>query len=130
MGVQLADTHQDPSLVDELPLVFQRLLRAEQLLLNCAAVEGTFFVECFHGDGAVSLACLIKGIPCICPFDTQYGDEFDLLKNSEVLNELVRTERVGTSHIGRISRQLDENPYCGSLKIRKRQDARARESLS
>ena len=100
MGVQLADTHQDPSLVDELPQVFQRLQRAEQLLFNCATVEGTFFVECFHGDGAVALACVIKGIPCICPFDTQYGDEFDLLKNGEVLNELVRTERVGSSHIG------------------------------
>jgi hypothetical protein len=100
VGVQLADTHQDPNLVDELPPVFQKLLRAEQLLLNCATVEGTFFVECFHGDGAVALACVIKGIPCICPFDTQYGDEFDLLKNGEVLNELVRTERVGSSHIG------------------------------
>ena len=100
VGVQLADTHQDPSLVDELPVVFQRFLRAEQLLLKCATVEGTFFVECFHGDGAVALACVIRGIPCICPFDTQYGEEFDLLKNGEVLFELVRTRRVSSSHIG------------------------------
>jgi large subunit ribosomal protein L17e len=31
----------------------------------------------------VSLACLIVRIPCICPFDTQFGDELDLLKNGE-----------------------------------------------
>ena len=62
--------------------------------------EGALFVECFHGDGAVVLACFVKGIPCICPFDTQYGEEFDLLENGGVLCELVRRKLVGSSHLG------------------------------
>ena len=66
MGVHFVDTHQDPSLVGEIPQVFQIFLKAEPFFLNCVTVEGRFFVECFHGDGDVVLACWVKCIPCIC----------------------------------------------------------------
>ena len=44
-------------------------------------VQGQFFLECFAGEGVLTLGVLLTKVPCMRPWDSRYGQQFDVLQH-------------------------------------------------
>ena len=74
---------QGASVVEELPdahhVCVERLLPA----------SGTFVLEVFAGEFVLTLAMLVLHLPCMRPWDTLAGQQFDVLVHGHILISLV-----------------------------------------
>ena len=64
-----------------MPRVFAELLQLELLLHTLVSVQGQSFIELFSGAGIFTLSLLWLKVPCLCPWDTKYGDRFNLISH-------------------------------------------------
>ena len=53
-------------------------------------VEGTFVLEVFAGECALTLAFLMHSVPCMRPWDSMVGQQFDVLLQGHVLIQLAQ----------------------------------------
>jgi hypothetical protein len=76
--------------MEELPLVIRELPTAEDVLERPLAVTGEFFLELFAGDSAFSLGVVMSQVPCLLPWDSKYGERFDVFRSGASLLALVK----------------------------------------
>ena len=57
-------------------------------------LSGECAIEVCCGDAVVTLGLVMAKVPCIMPWDTKYGESFDVLKNGWILLKLVVETRV------------------------------------
>ena len=61
---------------------------------------GQLFLECFCGSMVLTLAMMLTSIPCVKPWDSKYGDAYDVLKEGHVLIKLCKLGLVAVLHLG------------------------------
>ena len=71
------------------PEVLGDLQAAHQAIEWPLKVCGSFAIEVFAGCAALTLALTVLKVPCMRPWDTSFGAEFDVLTQGEVLTRLV-----------------------------------------
>ena len=81
-----------------LPAVFDELPDAYALSDSCLQVDGAMFAEVCCGEAIFTLGIMIHKVPCIKPWDSQYGERFDVIRHGEVLLALVRCKRIVFGH--------------------------------
>ena len=81
-----------------LPAVLLELPCAHEVIEWPLQIGGSFAVEIFAGHAGVSLALTFEKVPCMRPWDTSYGEEFDVLRHSQILYELVDTRQLVAAH--------------------------------
>ena len=79
-----------------LPKVLSMLAGPDRLL----RVDGSFFLELFCGLASLTLACMVRGVPAVCPWDSTYGDCFDVFLQSELLLTFAASGRLAVCHLG------------------------------
>ena len=70
------------------------LPEAESLLMNNLQAGGEFFLEIFCGCAAITLACMMISVPCIRPWDSKFGEQFNVLTCGYVIVQLILAKRV------------------------------------
>ena len=63
-------------------------------------MSGCFFVELFCGLAAVTLSLVLEKVPCMCPWDSTYGPEFNVLDHAPALFALAKAGRIVAAHLG------------------------------
>lgn len=81
-----------------MPPVLEKLPCTYDLLRGNLRVDGALFLECFCGQAAITLACILINVPCICPWDVIYGNQFNVLTCGHVLLELILAHRIVAQH--------------------------------
>ena len=71
----------------------------EPLLLNRFDVSGEFALEVCCGEAIVTIGLLMAKVPCIKPWDTKYGENFDVLSNGHVLISLASSSHLSFVHL-------------------------------
>ena len=71
---------------------------AYELIRGNLNVDGAMFLECFCGQAAITLACVLINVPCIRPWDVIFGDQFNVLTCGHVLIQLILTHRIVALH--------------------------------
>ena len=79
--------------------VFDDLPNADLPLSSTWPVEGTLAVEICCGEGIFTFGLMMQRVPCMKPWDAQFGDQFDVLANGWILVELVRLKRIVIAHL-------------------------------
>ena len=46
------------------------------------------------------MGVMLAKIPCICPWDVNYGEQFDVLQHGPVLLALAEAHRISSAHLG------------------------------
>jgi hypothetical protein len=64
-----------------LPMPLSTLPLAELVIEKPLRVTGSLFLECFCGMFGITLAVMMQSVPCICPWDSMFGPNFDVLKS-------------------------------------------------
>lgn len=83
-----------------LPEVLQGLRQAREVVERPLEISGSFVIELFAGCAALTLALLIEKVPCMCPWDVNFGADFDVTIYGEIFYKLVRSGRVVAVHFG------------------------------
>lgn len=78
-------------------MVLASLLHAEALLLSLARVQAS--ADFFCGDGAMTLAMMMHGVPAIKPWDTRFVEEFNVLLHGNCLIQLFKAGRLVCIHL-------------------------------
>ena len=65
------------------------LMALAVLLRSHLSVSHDVFFEAFAGSCRLTMGVMMSRVPCVMPFDTVYGEEFDVLANEEVLRNLI-----------------------------------------
>ena len=63
-------------------------------------VTGSFCLELFCGLASLTLSLVFEAIPCMCPWDSSFGSEFDVLLHGKVLFALAVAGRLAYAHFG------------------------------
>ena len=62
-------------------------------------LSGEFAIELCCGEAVVTLGLLMSKVPCLKPWDTLYGEKFDLLSNGWRLLQLVEAKCIVVAHL-------------------------------
>ena len=89
-------------------------------------VAGQFFLEVFCGDAVFTMGVMLAKIPCICPWDVKYGEQFDVLQHGPVLLALAEAHRISSAHLGTPCQSLT---WCRLPVLRTWQHIQGRPSL-
>ena len=71
---------------------------AFELIRGNLNVEEATFLECVCGQAAITLACVMINVPCICPWDVNSGDQLNVLTCGHALLQLILTCRIVALH--------------------------------
>ena len=82
-----------------LPGLMESLVAAEWCLLQTMPVQGGFAIEVFAGTMVFTLGLLFACVPCLRPWDAQFGDQFDVITNGQFLIELVKAGDITAAHL-------------------------------
>ena len=63
-------------------------------------VTGSFCLELFCGLASLTLSLVLEAVPCMCPWDSSFGSEFDVLLHGKVLFALAVAGRLTYAHLG------------------------------
>ena len=63
-------------------------------------VTGSFCLELFCGLASLTLSLVFEAVPCMCPWDSSFGSEFDVLLHGKVLFALAVAGRLAYAHFG------------------------------
>ena len=80
-----------PELLDKLPC-------ASELINANLKVAGQFFLECFAGESIITLGIIMACVPCLKPWDSKFGERFDVLTNGLILLQLISCQVIVASH--------------------------------
>ena len=78
--------------------ILAALPSAHDLIKGNLSVDGAMFLECFCGQAAITLACIMINVPCICPWDCKFGSEFNVLMYGHVIEQLIIAHRIVAQH--------------------------------
>ena len=78
--------------------ILAALPSAHDLIKGNLSVNGAMFLECFCGQAAITLACIMINVPCICPWDCMFGSQFNVLKFGHVIEQLILAQRIVAQH--------------------------------
>ena len=73
------------------------------LHLLCASTlptTGQFFIEIFCGTAALTLGLMLSRVPCLKPWDSKYGEQFDVLAEGWILLQLIQAGVIVSAHFG------------------------------
>jgi hypothetical protein len=76
----------------------KELMCAHALVANHISAEGKFCLEVFCGSAVITLSLVMMNIPCICPWDSKFGSQFNVLTCGNVLKTLIEHGRIVCSH--------------------------------
>ena len=76
------------------------LPEAKDILEGPLEVMGQLFLEVFCGCAVMTLGMMLVQVPCICPWDTCYGERFDVTTQGEILLQLAKARRISAAHLG------------------------------
>ena len=79
--------------------LLESLVAAVMCLLQTMPVQGGFAIEVFAGTIVFTLGLLFARVPCLRPWDAQFGDQFDLITNGQILIELVKAGDITAAHL-------------------------------
>ena len=65
------------------------LMTLSVLLRSHLTISHDLFFEAFAGSCRLTLGVMMSQVPCVMPFDTVYGSEFDLIAHEHVLRDLI-----------------------------------------
>ena len=77
--------------------IFDRISSCADIPRNLD-VRGALVAEIFCGAAAITLSMVMLSVPCICPWDVKYGEQFNVLKHGIIFQELIRYEYVACMH--------------------------------
>jgi len=80
-----------PTLCSDLPDVSLDLLTLD--------LSGEFALEVCCGEAVFTIGLMMAKVPCIKPWDTKYGEKFDVLKNGQVLLSLASSSHLSVVHM-------------------------------
>ena len=72
-----------------MPEVLFDLPSSEFILERPLAVVGELFLELFAGDASFTLGVVLACVPAMRPWDSKFGEQFDVLRCSDVLLALI-----------------------------------------
>ena len=81
-----------------LPEFCRHLLEAELALLSNSSVQGWFALEVSAGSMGVTIGLLLSRIPCMVPWDVQFGSAYNVITNGRILVSLAEAGRLGFVH--------------------------------
>ena len=73
---------------------------ADYILSRPLTVTGELFLELFAGDAAFTLGVILAQVPAMCPWDSKFGERFDVLRSGSSLLSLIRGGYISSSHLG------------------------------
>ena len=79
-----------------LPDCLQDLRRCDAVLKT----TGDLCLQLFCGFAAFTLALSFEKVPCMCPWDSAFGAEFDVVANDEILVRFGKASRLSFVHFG------------------------------
>ena len=69
-------------------------------------VTGSFCLELFCGLASLTLSLVFEAVPCMCPWDSSFGSDFDVLLHGKVLFALAVAGRLTYAHLGLLCQSL------------------------
>ena len=75
-----------------------RLPCAHDLIASNLSVSGQFCLECFAGQAMITLGLLLTCVPCMRPWDSKYGQQFNVLTIFSILLSLIHAQRIIAAH--------------------------------
>ena len=60
--------------------LLDKLLSSHDILASNMRVDGSCFLELFAGEAILTVAFMMNNVPCIKPWDHDFGEEFDVVK--------------------------------------------------
>ena len=114
------DTGAEPVEKHGLHLVLVSLPDAAEVLEWPRPVSGWFALEVFAGTAGCTFGLLLGEVPCLRPWDTLYGDRYDVRANGQVLEQLVKAGILVAIHFGTPcqSQSWGRHPLCVHGKIK------------
>ena len=79
-------------LINSLPLIV--------FIPDLTQVSGSFFLECFAGEAIFTIAVVMSCVPALCPWDTRYGCQFDVVSGLNVLLTAIARHTIVAMHLG------------------------------
>ena len=64
-----------------MPDLFVDLPDAAQLIAGTISDSGEFALEVCSGEGVFTIGLLMAKVPCLRPWDSQFGEQFNVLSN-------------------------------------------------
>ena len=77
--------------------IFDRISSCASIPRNLD-VRGSLVAEIFCGAAAITLSMVMLSVPCMCPWDVKYGEQFDVLKHGIIFQALIRYHYVVCMH--------------------------------
>ena len=62
--------------------------------------SGHFFIEAFAGSAVFTLAVLMNGIPCLCPWEIELDSRLDVVRNLHQLLFAIEIGLIAAMHLG------------------------------
>ena len=91
---------------EDLPQLCADLPNAADLVRGNLRVSGSFFLECFAGNLALTISCIFAAVPCIKPWDTRYGQSFNVLTQGSIILALIQAARISCAHFATPCRSM------------------------
>ena len=63
-------------------------------------VAGEMVLECFCGEAALTLGLVMSNVPCIRPWDSKFGEAFNVLVQGWIILNLILDLRICAAHFG------------------------------
>ena len=91
---------------EDLPQPCADLPNAADLVRGNLRVSGSFFLECFAGNLALTISCIFAAVPCIKPWDTRYGQAFNVLTQGSIILALIQAARISCAQFATPCRSM------------------------
>jgi hypothetical protein len=98
-----------------MPSVLINLPSAELVLSRPLSVTGELFLELFAGDASFTLGVILAQVPSMCPWDSKFGERFDVLRSGSSLLALIQGGYISSSHLGTPCQSMT---WCRSPQLR------------
>ena len=77
--------------------------------------SGQFFIEAFAGSAVFTLAVLMNGILCLCPWEIELDSRLDIVRNLHQLLFAIEIGLIAAMHLGGLPPRLQELVDQGNL---------------
>ena len=67
---------------------------------------GQFALECFAGSAVITLGLIAACVPVVKPWDTKYGQQFDVMRNGHIILNMIASGLLIAIHFGTPCRSM------------------------